>query len=99
MSASNAIGFERLEALLGGAAPRTPDEARRAAAIAQLRAATLNAPETLRSRVLAVAPSSNRSFSPRRSRRLVFAVVPAAFALALPAAILAGLTTGNGARP
>ena len=37
MTASDAIGFERLEALLAGDAPRTTDEARRAAVLAQLR--------------------------------------------------------------
>ena len=97
MSASE-IGLERLEALLAGDAPRTSDEARRAALLAQLRSATLSAPEALRSRVLATAPSRSRAFVRRPSRRLVFAVIPAAFGLALTAAIVHGLTTGSGSR-
>ena len=99
MSASNAIAPERLEALLAGDAPRTTDEARRAALLAQLRAETLSAPEALRSRVLAGAPSRRRGFAPRPSRRLVFAVIPAALALAVTAAIVHGLTTGSGSHP
>ena len=94
MSASE-IGLERLEALLAGDAPRTSDEARRAALLAQLRDATLSAPEALRSRVLATAPSRRRAFVRRPSRRLVFVVIPAAFALAATAAIVHGLTTGS----
>ena len=97
MTASNAIGAERLEALLAGDAPRTSDEERRAAVLDQLRAATLQAPETLRSRVLTVAPSRRRAFASRPSRRLVFAVIPATFALAVTAAIVHGLTTSSGA--
>jgi hypothetical protein len=99
MSASDAIGLERLEALLSGDTPRTTDEERRAALLAQLRDATLSAPEALRSRVLATAPSRRRSIAPRPSRRLVFALVPATFAVALTAAIVHGLTTGSGSRP
>ena len=95
MSASNAIGHERLEALLAGDAPRTSDETRRVALLAQLRDATLSAPEALRSRVLATAPSRSRAFVRRPSRRLVFVVIPAAFALAATAAIVHGLTTGS----
>ena len=98
-ASSNAIGVERLEALLAGAAPRTTDEARRAAVIAQLREATLSAPEALRSRVLATAPSRRKAFAPRPSRRLVFAVLPATLALAVTAAIVHGLTTGSGSQP
>jgi len=98
MSASE-IGLERLEALLAGDAPRTSDEARRAALLAQLRDAMLSAPEALRSRVLATAPSRRRTFARRPSRRLVFVVIPAAFALALTAAIVHSLTTGSGSRP
>jgi len=99
MSPRDAIGFERLEALLAGDAPRTSDEARRAAVLAQLRDATLAAPEALRSRVLATAPSRGRVFAPRSSRRLVFALIPATLALAVTAAIVHGLTTGSGSRP
>lgn len=95
MSASNAIGHERLEALLAGDAPRTSDETRRVALLAQLREATLSAPEALRSRVLATAPSRRRAYVQRPSRRLVFVVIPAAFALAATAAIVHGLTTGS----
>jgi hypothetical protein len=98
-ASSNAIGVERLEALLAGAAPRTTDEARRAAVIAQLREAALSAPEALRSRVLATAPTRRRAFAPRPSRRLVFAVLPATLALAVTAAIVHGLTTGSGSQP
>ena len=93
MSRSDMIGRERLEALLAGDAPRTSDEAHRVAVLDQLRAATLTAPEALRSRVLEAAPSRRSAFAPRPSRRLVFAVIPAAFALALTAAIVHGLTT------
>ncbi len=89
MSASE-IGFERLEALLGGDAPRTDDEARRAAVIAQLRAATLDAPATLRARVFATAPARRRV----PSRRLVLVVLPATLAVAVAAAIVHGLTSG-----
>jgi len=96
MSASNSIGLERLEALLAGDTPRTSDEARRAAVLAQLRDATLNAPEALRSRVLATAPARGTVFARRPSRRLVFAVIPATVALAVTAAIVHGLTTGSG---
>ena len=99
MSPRDAIGLKRLEALLAGDAPRTTDEARRAALLAQLRDATLSAPEALRSRVLATAPSHRRGFAPRPSRRLVFAVIPATLALAVTAAIVHGLTTGSGSHP
>ena len=98
MAPSEAIGAARLEALLAGDAPRTTDEARRAALLAQLRGATLGAPEALRARVLAVAPVRRRAFAPRPSRRLVFAVIPAAFAVAVAAALVHGLTTGSGSR-
>jgi len=60
MPTRDAIGFERLEALLAGDAPRTTDETRRAALLAQLREASLDAPQALRSRVLADAPSARR---------------------------------------
>src|SRR5258706_3031792 len=100
MSATDAIGLERLEALLGGDAPRTAAETRRAALLADLRGATLHAPDALRSRVLAARPLPRRSFlSQRPSRRLVFAVVPAALAIAATAAIVQGLTTSSSPRP
>jgi len=99
MSANSVIGLERLEALLAGDTPRTADEARRAALLAQLRDATLSAPDALRSRVLTAAPSRRRAFAPHPSRRLVFAVIPATLALAVTAAIVHGLTTGSGSRP
>jgi len=97
--ASDAIGFERLEALLAGDVPRTTDEARRAAVLAQLRETTLSAPEALRSRGLATAPSRQRSFARKPSRRLVFAAIPAVFALAVTAAIVHGLTNGPAPQP
>jgi hypothetical protein len=99
MSASDAIGTERLEALLAGDAPRTSDETRRADLLAQLRSTTLSAPETLRERVRTAAPSRNRSFGWRPPRRLVLAAIPAACALAVTAAIVHGLTTGPAAHP
>jgi hypothetical protein len=102
MSATDAIGLERLEALLGGDAPRTAAETRRAALLDDLRGATLRAPEALRSRVLAARPlpRPRRSFLPQLpSRRLVLVVVPAALAIAVTAAIVHGLTTGSGPRP
>src|SRR5260370_39649618 len=92
MSATDAIGPARLEALLGGDAPRTAVEERRMALLGELRSATLRAPDALRARVLASAPAPRRSFAPRPSRRLVFVVVPAALAFALVAAIVHGLT-------
>lgn len=99
MSANSVIGPKRLEALLAGDTPRTTDEARRAALLAQLRGATLSAPEALRSRVLSATPSRRRAFAPRPSRRLVFVVLPATLALAVAAAIVHGLTTGSGSQP
>jgi Domain of unknown function (DUF4349) len=96
MSASDAIGTERLEALLRGDAPRTDDERARGALLAQLRGATLRAPETLRERVLALAPASGRAPLWRPSRRLVFVVVPAALAIAVGAALVHGLLGSGG---
>ena len=97
MSASDAIGIERLEALLGGDAPRTPAEVRRAALLVDLRGATLRAPDAVRARVLAARSASRRTFFAQLpSRRLVFVVVPAALALAVTAAVVHGLTTGSG---
>ena len=97
MSATDAIGMERLDALLGGDAPRTAAEARRAALLADLRGAALRAPDAVRARVLAARPAPRRSlFAQLPSRRLVFAVVPVALALAVTAAVVHGLTTGSG---
>jgi uncharacterized protein DUF4349 len=98
MNASESIGLERLEALLAGDAPRTTDETRRALLLAQLREATLSAPEALRSRVLAAPPVRRRVFAPRPSRRLAFVVIPATVALAVTAALVHGLMTGSGSR-
>lgn len=99
MTPGDAIGFARLEALLAGDTPRTTAETRRAELIGQLRSTTLAAPETLRARLRAGAPSQHRSFAWKPSRRLVFAAVPAACALAVTAAIVHGLTTGSASRP
>jgi hypothetical protein len=98
MSTTDAIGPARLEALLGGDAPRTADETRRAALIGELRQASLRAPDALRSRVLASAPAPRRLRVPRPSRRLVFVALPAALGLAVAAALVHGLT-GSGSRP
>jgi Domain of unknown function (DUF4349) len=95
MAANDAIGFERLDALLAGDMPRTSDELRRAAVLSQLRDASLTAPDALRSRVLAAVPSRQTAHVRRPSRRLVFAVIPATFALALTAAVVHGLTNGS----
>jgi hypothetical protein len=97
MSANNAIVGERLEALLRGDAPRTPEESARGALLSELRAATLRAPETLRERVLATAPVRRRLAMPRPSRRLALVVVPAALGLAVAAALVHGFT-GSGAK-
>jgi hypothetical protein len=100
MSATDAIGLERLEALLGGDAPRTAAETRRAALLSDLRGATLHAPDALRSRVLAARPEPRRSFFAQRPpRRLAFVVLPAVLAVAVTAAIVHGLTTGSTPRP
>jgi hypothetical protein len=100
MSATDAIGLERLEALLGGDAPRTAAETRRAALLSDLRGATLQAPDALRSRVLAARPEPRRSFFAQRpSRRLAFVVLPAVLTLAVTAAIVHGLTTGSSPHP
>ena len=96
MSATDAIGMERLEALLGGDAPRNAAETRRAALLADLRGATLHAPEALRSRVLAARPAAQRPFF---SRRLALVVLPAALAIAVTAAIVHGLTNSSSPRP
>jgi hypothetical protein len=97
MSASDVIGIERLEALLRGDAPRTQEESTRGALLAELRAATLHAPEALRQRVLAAAPSPRRVSLHLASRRLALVVVPAALGLAVAAALVHGFA-GSGAK-
>jgi hypothetical protein len=100
MSATDAIGLERLEALLGGDAPRTAAETRRAALLSDLRGATLHAPDVLRSRVLAARPLPRRSFFAQRPpRRFALVVLPGVLAVAVTAAIVHGLTTGSSPRP
>ena len=97
MSATDAISNERLDALLRGDRPRTSGEERRAALLDGLRSARLQAPEALRSRVLATKPA--RSRVPRfalPSRRLVFVLVPAAAVLAVGAALVHGLVGSSG---
>jgi hypothetical protein len=98
MSAADAIGVERLEALLRGGEPRTPAEERRATLLAGLRAASLPAPEALRARVLASAPAG-RGRVPRR--RLALAAVSVAAALAAGVAVTAYELggTGSGTKP
>jgi Domain of unknown function (DUF4349) len=95
MSTSDVIAVERLEALLRGEAPRTPDEARRAALLAGLRGGILRAPEGVRARVLAAAPAR----PPRRlllpPRRLALAALPAALGLAVAVAAVHGIV-GSG---
>ena len=74
-------------------------EAEHAALVAELRAAPLHAPESLRSRVLASAPAARRSFALRRPpRRLVLVAVPLALAAAVTAAVVHGIV-GSGPRP
>ncbi len=90
MSATD-MPFERLEALLRGEEPRTLDEKQRASMLSELRAGTLDAPETLRQSVLAAAPGAarrRRTSMPRR--RLVLVVVPVAACLAVGAALIHG---------
>jgi hypothetical protein len=94
MSASDVITVERLEALLRGDEPRTPDETRRAALVSALRGGTLRAPEPLRARVLGAAPAPRRRLS-LPPRRLALVVLPAALGLALAAALVHGLV-GSG---
>ena len=98
MSASDVIGIERLEALLRGDAPRTDGERARGALLAELRDATVRAPEALRTRVLAAAPARRQAFVRKPSRRLTFVVVPAALALAVAAALVHGLLGSGGAK-
>jgi hypothetical protein len=97
MSATDAIGLERMEALLRGDAPRTPAEANRTAVLDDLRAATLRAPDALRTRVLAATPAPVRRFAPwRPSRRFALVVLPAALAIAVTAALVHGFTKSGG---
>lgn len=91
MAASDVIAAERLEALLRGDGPRTADEARRAALIAGLRAAPLQAPETLRTRVLAAAPARRRRRPAPPPHRLALAAVSAALVTAVAAAAVHGI--------
>lgn len=90
MSATDAIGLERMEALLRGDAPRTPAEQRRSALLDELRETTLHAPDALRARVLAPRPAPRGFALPRL--RLALVAAPAALALALAAAALHGVT-------
>src|SRR5919197_3513505 len=96
---SEAVGLERMEALLRGDAPRTPAEAKRGALLDELRGATLRAPDALRARVVATSPAPSRGFALRRpSWRLALVVLPAALGIAVAAAIVHGIT-GSGGRP
>jgi hypothetical protein len=97
MSASDVIGIERLEALLRGDAPRTDAETARAMLFAELRGATLRAPDALRARVAAAVPTPRRRELRLPSRRLVFVAVPAALAVAVGAAVVHGLA-GSGTK-
>jgi hypothetical protein len=97
MSATDAIGLERMEALLRGDAPRTPAEATRSALLGELRSATtLRAPDPVRTRVLAPKPEP-RGFALRRpSWRLALVVLPATLGLAVAAALVHGfMRSGN----
>lgn len=94
MSGTDAIGIERLEALLAGEAPLTAPEARRAALLAELRSGTLHAPEALRARVLAQRPARSRLLRPvPLPRRRALVLVPALVALALLAAAVHGIVS------
>jgi hypothetical protein len=97
MSAIDVMTVERLEALLRGDAPRTPEEIRRAALVAALRGGSLSAPEALRAHVLAGARAPRRGVG-LAPRRLALVVVPAALVLAIAAAVVHGIV-GSGARP
>ncbi|HUJ56450.1 MAG TPA: DUF4349 domain-containing protein [Gaiellaceae bacterium] len=100
MSALDGMGAERLEALLRGEEPRTQAEERRAALLTELRGGALNAPESLRRRVLAAAPAARRSYGFRRPpRRLVLVVVPLALAGAVSAAIVHGIVGSGSPAP
>jgi hypothetical protein len=91
------MSVERLDALLRGDEPRTAAEARRAALLGELRAATLHAPPALRARVLATGAAQRRLSLP--PRRLALVVVPAALAVALLAAVVHGIVGSSGSRP
>ena len=95
MSATDAIGHERLEALLRGEEPAGASERRRAALVAELRAGTLRAPERLRARVLAAGPAPVRVRLPA-GRRLALVVVLVAAVFALAAALADGLLRSGG---
>jgi hypothetical protein len=100
MSATDAIGLERMEALLRGDAPRTPTEAKRTVLLDDLRAATLRAPDALRTRVLAVTPAPVHRFAPRRpSWRFALVVLPAALGIAVTAALVHGFTRSGTTQP
>jgi hypothetical protein len=94
MSASDVIAVERLEALLRGDAPRTPEETRRAGLVAAVRGGSLSAPAELHARVLAAAPAPRRGVA-LPPRRLALVVVPAALAIAVGAAVVHGVV-GSG---
>src|SRR5437762_10415108 len=67
------------------------------ALVAQLREGTLDAPDHLHRRVLALGPGS-RVRVPRSPRRRLFVLVPVAAALAVGAAVIHGLVT-SGSNP
>src|SRR4051794_15994906 len=92
MSATDAMGAERLEALLRGESPRTPVEERRSALLAELRRTTLRAPDPLRSRVLGARPEPQGLRLRRPSWRFALVVLPAALGLAVAAALVHGFT-------
>lgn len=73
-------------------------EVEHAALIAELRAAPLHAPDSLRNRVLANAPAARRTSAFRRPpRRLVLVAVPLALAAAVTAAVVHGVV-GSGSQ-
>jgi len=87
MAGTDAIGSERLEALLAGDSPRTAAEVRRAQLLVELRGGPGHAPEALRTRVLEQRPARARLPRPLRSFRpralvLAAAVVAVGFAAA-----------------
>ena len=99
MSTADGMGFERLEALLGGDAPRTLEEKQRAALLAELRAESPTAPEALHSRVLEAGLGSRRRRTlPRSPRGRALVVVFAAATLAVGAAVVHGFVS-SGSHP
>jgi hypothetical protein len=97
MSATDAIGIERLEALLCGEPAQTAAEERRAARLSELRGGVLHASDALRARVLAAAPAPGRVRLAAPSRRLALIAVPAALGLAVVAAVVHGVVgSGSG---